>query len=269
MGLGDYAQARANFDAALQIMQRADLQWHIPPTRLGLACVRGNLGDYGGAVQELRATIESVDRLKLPRYQLMAYEMLASLLLDVGLNRQALEAMQRWRALGESTGITFWRVRGQATHAIARVRLGDLDLGPALSATLNEARERLERSQMVRCLEGLAELALRRGEPAACMSMAGEMLALADGADMKELAARGHYWRGEALAALGERDAALEHLSSAAAGAEAIGRVRLARDATAALARVGGDAAHAARAAALAARIDESSRECSRAVGSA
>ncbi len=40
MGFGDYARARANFESALEIAQRADLQWHMGPTRLGLDCVR-------------------------------------------------------------------------------------------------------------------------------------------------------------------------------------------------------------------------------------
>ena len=53
-----------------------------------------------------------------------------------------------------------------------------------------------------------------------------------------------------------------EQLARAAAAAEKIGRVRLVRDATAALAKVGGDPAHHARAAALAARIEHSAREC-------
>jgi hypothetical protein len=90
------------------------------------------------------------------------------------------------------------------------------------------------------------------------------MLALADGAAMKELTARGRLWRGEALAASGQRDAGLEQLALAAAAAEKIGRVRLARDATEALARIGGDRAERARAAALAARIAEAARECER-----
>jgi hypothetical protein len=142
------------------------------------------------------------------------------------------------------------------------MRLGDLEVKPALNDTLRRARENDERSQMVRCLEGLAELALRRGEPDACRTLADEMLALADGAAMKELAARGHLWRGEALAASGQRDAGLEHLALAAAAAEKIGRVRLAKDATEALARIGGDRAERARAAALAARIADGAREC-------
>ena len=117
---------------------------------------------------------------------------------------------------------------------------------------------------MVRCLEGLAELALRRGEPDACAAHADEMLALADGAGMKELAARGQLWRGEALAALGKRDAAIDQLTLAAAAAEKVGRLRVMRDAAEALARLGGDAAHRERAAVLAARIEQSSRECER-----
>jgi tetratricopeptide (TPR) repeat protein len=269
MGLGDYAQARANFETALQIAERADLQWHIPPTRLGLACVRGCLGEYGSALQEMQQTVRSLERLKLPRYQVMAYELLTSLLLDVGLHELALETSQRGLAIADSANITFWRVRSEATHAIARLRLGDLDVGPALNETLRRAREHDERSHMIRCLEGLAELALRRGEPEACSAVAAEMLALADAAAMKELAARGRLWRGQALAALDDREAALEQLSPAAADAAAIGRVRLARDAAEALARVSGNHAHHARAAALATRIEDSARECGRLMASA
>jgi len=264
MGIGDYAQARANFEAALQIAERADLQWHIPPTRLGLACVRGCLGEYGVALNDTRQTIRSLERLKLPRYQVMAYELLTSLLLDVELNQQALETSQRGLALADSAKITFWRVRSEATNAIARMRLGDLEVGRALSGTLRRARDNDERSQMVRCLDGLAELSLRRSDLDACAAQAEEMLALADGAGLKELAARGHRWRGEALAALGKHDAAVEQLALAAEAAETIGRVRLARDATEALAKVSGDVAHRTRASGLAARIAVSARECER-----
>jgi predicted ATPase/DNA-binding XRE family transcriptional regulator len=262
LGIGDYVQARVNFEVALEIAQRADLQWHIPPTRLGLACVRGASGEYGSALRDLRQTITSLERLKLPRYQVMAYELLASLLLDVELNQQALETAERGLALADSARLRFWRVRSEATHAIARMRLGDLDVGPALNETLRQARHNDERSQMVRCLEGLAELALRRGEVDACSALAEEMLALAGGGAMPELAARGHFWRGEALAALRKRGPAVEQLMLAAAAAEKIGRVRLAKDAYEALARLDGEPAQRARASALAARMADSRREC-------
>ncbi|HEY3518408.1 MAG TPA: AAA family ATPase [Gammaproteobacteria bacterium] len=262
LGIGDHAKARVYFDAALEIAQRADLQWHIPPTLFGLAGVRGYLGDYGGAVRDLKQLISSLEQSRLPRYLLMAYEMLASLLVEVGLNRRALEASERGRTLADSAQMTFWGGRREGTHAIVRMRLGDLDVEPALTRTLRWARDNEERAQMVRCLEGLTELALRRGELGACGAFAEEMLALAEAAGMKELAARGHLWRGEALAASGKRDAAIEDLALAAAGAEELGRVRLTRDATDALARVTGDAGDRARASVLAARIDEAARAC-------
>jgi hypothetical protein len=238
------------------------LQWHIPPTLLAMACVSGHLGDYGGAVNDLRESLRSMERLKLPRYQLMAHEMLASMLLDVGLSERAHEESERGLTLAEAAGITFWRARREGTHAIARMRLGDLDVGPALHQTLRWARENDERSQMVRCLEGLAELALRRGELDACGKLADEMLALAEGAAMKELAARARLWRGQALAALGNRDSAVDELGRASAAAEEIGRVRVALDACEALAKVSGDASHRARASALAERIAASARDC-------
>ncbi len=266
-GLGDYAQARINFEAALEIAQRADLQWHIPPTLLGIACVQGYLGDYGGAVSSVQQTLQSLERVKLPRYQLMAYEMLASLLLDVGLNEQALEASERGRVLAADAGITFWRGRRDGTHAIARIRLGDLDVGGDLDDTLRWARDNSERSQRVRCLEGLAELALRRGEPDACRAVGEEMLALAADAAMPELAARGRLWSGQALAALGERSSAIEQLELAAAAAEEIGRMRLASEATDALAGLTGDPAQRARAAALATEVAAGAHRCARIMG--
>jgi len=224
--------------------------------------VLGHLGDHSGAVSAVRQTIRSLERLQLVRYQLMAYEMLASLLLELDLNEQALEASQRGLALAKSAGIPFWQGRAEATHAIARMRLGDLEVGPALTSTLSWTRENRERTKMIRCLEGLAELALRRGEPEICRALADEMLALAEGGAMRDLSARALFWRGEALAALGKRDEALKVLGRAASAAEKIGHVRVAKDATEALGRVSGDAAHRARASALAARIEASAREC-------
>jgi tetratricopeptide (TPR) repeat protein/transcriptional regulator with XRE-family HTH domain len=264
IGLGNYARALVNFEAALEMARRADLEWHIPPTRIGLAWVRGAQGDYSGAVSEMRDIIRSLERSKLPRYQLMAYELLSCLLLELGLNRQALATSQLGLALHDTTGITFWRVRSEATNAIARMRLGDLEVRFALNTTLSWARENDERSQMVRCLDGLAEVALRRGDVDECRAAADEMLTLAGDAKMQELAARGLLWRGEALAALSQRDAAIEQLALAAAAAEEIGRVRIARDATGSLAKLGGEPAHRARAAALGERIAASARECER-----
>ncbi len=149
------------------------------------------------------------------------------------------------------------------------MRLGDLDVGPALNRTLSRARENNERSQMIRCLEGLAELALRRGELDVCGALGAEMLALAEAGAMSELAARARLWSGEALAAAGERAAAVEQLALAAAAADKIGRVRLARDTAAALVKAGGDSEQRARADALSARLENEARECERLMATA
>ena len=120
----------------------------------------------------MRQTIRSLERLKLPRYQVMAYELLTSLLLDLDLNQQAFETSERGlarRRLPRESSSGAYAARRR--NAIARMRLGDLEVGPALNGTLSRARENDERSQMVRCLEGLAELALRRGELDACSAL--------------------------------------------------------------------------------------------------
>lgn len=264
MGLGDYAEAEKSFDAALEIARRADLEWHIPPTRMGLAWVHGCRGAYAEAVRDLRETLASLERASLPRYRLMAYEVLASLLLDVGLPREALAAAEQARTLVDTAKIRFWQVRIEATRAIARMRLGELGMGAALRELAALARANEERAQLVRAIEALAELALSRGEPDACRAHAEELIEIADGAGMRELEARARILRGEALAARGEHAAAAAELAHAAEAAERIGRLRLASDAADALARIGGDAAQRKRAAELAARLDASARECAR-----
>ena len=258
MGLSEYPTALANYESALEIAQRADLQWHMGPTLLGLDHVRACTGRYGEAWTGLTRTLRWLESLRQTRYQLMAYDFLGNLLLDLGLDAKAVEYSERGLALAREARITFWRPRIEANLAIARMRLGHLEVGPALDGALRHARENSERGQMVRCLEGLTELALRRGDAEGCLALASELLSHADTAGLKEFAAQARRWRGEALAVTGKREAATEQLSLAAATAGEIGRVRFAWDATAALARISGSAAHRARADALAAQIGNS-----------
>ena len=262
MGLGDYGKAQANFESALEIAQRADLQWHMGPTLLGLDHVRACTGRYGEAWRGMHGTLRWLESLKQTRYQLIAYNLLGNLLLDLGLDGKAVDYSERALALARDARITFWRPYIEANLAIARMRLGHLDVGPALEGAMRDARENSERNQMVRCLEGLTELALRRGDAEGCLALAAELLSHAETAGMKEIATQARRWCGEALAATGRREAATEQLSLAAASAGDIGRVRLAWDATAALARIGRSAAHRACADALAAKIRNSLEGC-------
>jgi tetratricopeptide (TPR) repeat protein len=239
MGLADYAAAESRLAAALEIAERADLQWHRGPILLGLdhvAACRGRYGEaYGGMTRNL-AWLESLAQV---RYALMAYLFLAELLLDVGRNREAAEHIQRALALGSAASITFWRPRMEADLAIARMRLGALDAGPALEREAAQCRTQRELYQLTRCIEGLAELALARGDALECMRHAEDLLALAEAQSLDELAGTAHRWRGEALAAQGERAGALAELRIAGRTARRIGRVRHVYDVERALAKLG------------------------------
>ena len=258
MGLGDYAKAEAIFQSALDIAQRADLQWHMGPTLLGIDHVRACTGRYGEAWTGMTKTLRWLESLRQTRYQLIAHDLMGHLLIDLGLHQRAIELSERALALARAARITFWRPRIEANLAIASIRFGRLDVGPLLENALHHAREHREGTQQVRCLEGLAELALARGDAAACLRFSGELLSLAERGGLKELAAHARRWRGEALAAGGDAAAATAELRLAAVAADQAGRVRLALDAARALAKLDPAGGHGARAEALWGRIRDS-----------
>jgi tetratricopeptide (TPR) repeat protein/transcriptional regulator with XRE-family HTH domain len=264
-GLGDYPRAIANFEAALDIARAADLQWHLGPTLLGLDHVRACTGRYGEAWSGMQETLRRLESLGQVRYQLIAHDFLGHLLLDLGLNELAVEHLERGLALGRDTGIMFWRAALDAHLAVARSRLGKEDVAPALRATLEQTRRTSERYLMVRCLDGLAEIALAAGDASRCRTYADELLAIAEADGLRELEAGARRWRGEALLAEQDYVQALAELSHAAVLASNIGRVRLQMDGEAALARVHGaqgriDAAqhHGAKARSIAQAIEKS-----------
>jgi len=239
-GLGDYPRAVASFEAALAIARAADLQWHIGPTLLGLDHVRACTGRYGEAWSRMRETLRWLESLRQVRYQLIAHDFMGHLLLDLGLNEQALEQLERGLALGRDTGIMFWRPTIETHVAVSRSRLGQKDVAPALQVTLEQTRRSSERYLMVRCLDGLAEIALAAGDASRCRAYGDEMLALARANGLREIEALARRWRGEALLAEKAYVQARAELAGAAALAEQIGRVRLQMDAQAALARLSG-----------------------------
>jgi tetratricopeptide (TPR) repeat protein len=261
-GCGDYARAAAHFEAALDIARAADLQWHLGPTLLGLDHVRACTGCYGEAWLGMQRTLQQLQELGQLRYQFIALDAIGHLLLDLGLEAQALELLQRGQALARDSGILFWRATLDAHAAVARARLGDMSDTALLQLTLQHARAHAERYMQVRCLGALAEMALLEGDAARCHAMADELLHIADAEGLREQQAVARRWRGEAW--LHERAfaPALDELTQAAALAEPLGRVRLMLDLQRALARLHeqrGQAAaaapHHAQAQALAQRI--------------
>lgn len=264
-GLGDYPRAAANFEMALQIARAADLQWHIGPTLLGLDHVRACTGRYGEAWRGLQDTLRWMESLGQTRFQLIAYDIIGELLLDLGLNELALEQLQRGLALGRDTGIGFMRATIHAQAAVARTRLGQRDAGSPVESALEQTRRTSERFLMVRCIGVLAEIALATGDAQRCRAHADELLAIAELDKLRELEASARRWRGEAMLADAAYAEAEMELLRAAMIAKEIGRVRLEMDVEAALDRLfqaqgNRDAAHlhATRTHAIARAIEQS-----------
>lgn len=237
-GLGDYPRATANFEAALDIARTADLQWHFGPILLGLDHVRACTGHYGEAWSGMQNTLHWLDSLGQARYQLIALDCIGHLLLDLGLNELAIEHLERGLALGRDTGILFWRATIDTHLAVARSRLGQKDVAPALQTTLEQTRRTSERYMMVRCIDGLAEIALAAGAARRCRAYGDELLAIAEPNGLRELEAVARRWRGAALFVEKDYVEAQAELSRAAALAEAIGRVRLQMNVESVLARL-------------------------------
>jgi tetratricopeptide (TPR) repeat protein/transcriptional regulator with XRE-family HTH domain len=237
-GLGDYPRAISNFEAALDIARAADLQWHFGPTLIGIDHARACTGRYGEAWADMQKTLQWLESLSQARYQLIAIVSIGHLLLDLGLNELAVEHLERGMALGSDTGILFWRATIETHLAVARSRLGQKVEIAALQKTLEQTRRTSERYMMVRCLEGLAEIAFASGDANRCRAHADELLLIAEANGLRELQAEARRWRGEAMSAEKKYAEAQVELSHAAELAEDIGRVRLQMDVQNALSRL-------------------------------
>lgn len=264
-GLGDYPRAIANFEAALEIARAADLQWHVGPTLLGLDHARACTGRYGEAWTGMQKTLHWLEGLRQVRYQIIAYDLIGHLLLDLGLNEQAIEQLERGIALGHDTGILFWRATIDTHLAVARSRLGQKIVTSALQTTLEHTSRTSERYMMVRCIEGLAEISLAAGDASRCRTYGDELLEIAEANGLRELQAVARRWRGEALYVEKDYAAAQAELSRAAVLAEDVGRVRLQMDVQVALARTlakqgqhGAAQHHSAKARAISKAIEKS-----------
>jgi tetratricopeptide (TPR) repeat protein len=235
MGLADYPRAAATLEASLEIARKADLQWHMGPTLLGLDHLRACAGKYDEAFAGMVKTLRWLESVKQVRYQLIAYDLIGHLLLDSGEPKEAAAWCLRGLELARSARITFWCPRIEANLAIARLRLGEFGVTAELERAAGYCRQNSESFQLARCLEGLAELALARGDAAACLGHAGELLSLVEAPGLRELAAEARRWRGAALLAQGRLDEGRRELSAAARTADDVGRSRLAADARTAL----------------------------------
>lgn len=237
-GLGDYPRAIANFEWALEIARAADLQWHLGPTLLGLDHARACMGHYGEAWVGMQQTVHWLESLKQVRYQLIAAVCVGYLLLELGMNELAIKHLESGIALSRDSGIQFWRAAIDTHLVVAYARLGQPIDTSTLQATLEKTRRTSERYMLVRCLEGLAEIAFAAGDTHSCRIYSDELLAIAELNGLRELEAVARYWRGRAMLAEKNFVEAKTELSPAAVIAEDIGRVRLQLDTQFALAHL-------------------------------
>jgi hypothetical protein len=104
----------------------------------------------------------------------------------------------------------------QANHAIDQLRQGDLSVEGQLQEALNIALAPNQGMHAARCLEGLAEFYLARGDLEKTLAFAGRLLRLGQGGGLREMVAQAHRWQGEALLAAGRLEQAEIELKQAA-----------------------------------------------------
>jgi tetratricopeptide (TPR) repeat protein len=238
IGLADYRRAETLLLEAQAIAREAGLEWHRLAALAELAGNYSLLGDYRQALAYMQEALELAEGLGSRR--------LRSFALDVrGTIWQELNQLERAEAdhtagirVAKEGGNGFWLPRLQANLAIDRLRRGDLSVGETLQAVLEDALAHELQGHAVRCLEGLAEWGLAKGEPQQALAYVAQLHELAEPGGMREVVAQAARWRGEARLVLGQWEAATADLQQALTLAKELGRLRLVWDVQAALARL-------------------------------
>jgi tetratricopeptide (TPR) repeat protein/tRNA A-37 threonylcarbamoyl transferase component Bud32 len=238
-GLADYDRAKELFRRAVKISQSAHLEWHASQELGPLGFAYSLSGDYKQGLTYLNRSLELAASIGARRFQSNLLDMQGMIWQELNLLDRAKAAHEQAIQLAEQAGAGWWLPRIQANLAIDRLRLGNLsEVEETLQAALAHALQHRLEIHAVRCLEGLAELALVQGQPQQAIQYAKRLQAVAEPGKMREVMAQAHRWRGEALLASGELEAATAELKQALALAEAIGRPRLKWDIHALLVKV-------------------------------
>lgn len=232
----NYRQAQAYLQMSLKLLDETSLPWHRLPTLFILGLVTGFLGDYEPGIRYIQDAIEETGRLHSPRHRSTALDFLGCLYRDLNLLELAEIAFEEGLDIARQAGIGFWAPRLQANLAITRIRRGDFSVENDLLASLETARQRGQDIHAAVSLQGLAELAVQRGEFNRAIGITTELGELAE-FGMQEALAQAFRWRGEALLGLGDREAAKATLIKAVDLAGQIEKPRLAWEVHSALAR--------------------------------
>lgn len=222
-GLGDYAQALRCAEEGLAIAEAADQVWHEGPLHLLKADALRCMGHVGQAQALLEAEVERSQALTHARFGIMALDMLGRLFCEVGRHAEAEDCWQSALAASHQHDVHFWRAQLMAGLAQARLQQGLQVDWVGLNAASEAARARRDRYVHARCLEVQAEGALANGKSEEAGAFARQMLALAEPAGMRELAAIARFAFGRAMAPSSPARAR-RHIDAALSEAETIGR---------------------------------------------
>ncbi|HMM43487.1 MAG TPA: LuxR C-terminal-related transcriptional regulator, partial [Thermomicrobiales bacterium] len=210
------ALATESLDLAHQIDWRAGEAYAFLNLGAHLAVV-GDIGRASAAIDDGIRIAEEIDHQEWIVVGHLARGGLRRFLLDT---ESALEQFDSALALSRSSGTSHFQTYAAAIIAATHIDTGDLDAATASLATLDPRMPTRTVSQrFASMVRGM--LALARGDAAAALEIADDLLATAIGvtsdADIPHVA----LLRGQALAALGRTDEAVTALHAAASGASA------------------------------------------------
>lgn len=235
-----YEKALEYVQQAIAISRPAQMDWHTAPIHFVTAKVLGSLGRYDEALVHAHEANAITERIGARYFQTIALDTIGELYREIGMLDKAEAYHNQACDKASETNVGNWLPRIQANLAIDRVRLGrlDADVESLLQKNLTLTLQRGQELHTVRCLEGLVELSLAKGDFHAALDYAKQSFDLAEPRGMREAATRACFLRGQTLLQMGDLPAAEAALQDAAVREQQLGRPRLALDIHQALANV-------------------------------
>lgn len=222
-GTADYGRALACAEEGLAVAEAAEQTWHVGPLHLLQADAWRCMGRTRDAQALLEAEVERSQALAHARFGIMTLDMLGRLFDEEGRHADAADCWQRALVASRRHQVHFWREQLMAGLARARLAQGlEVDWSELHAASV-AALARRDRYVHARCLEVLAEGALAAGHHTRAIDFASRLLALAEPAGMRELAAIARWSLGRALRKTAPEQARTE-LEAALTAARQIGR---------------------------------------------
>lgn len=233
-----YEKALGYVQQAIAISRPAQMDWHTAPIQFVTAKVLGSLGRYDEALVHAHEANAITERIGARYFQTIALDTIGELYREIGMLDKAEAYHNQACDTASETNAGNWLSRIQANLAIDRIRQGRLDVEPLLQKNLALTLQRGQELHTPRCLEGLVELSLARGDFQSALDYAEQSFNLAEPRGMREAAARACFLRGQTLLQVGDFPAAEAALQDAAVREQQLGRPRLALDIHQALAKV-------------------------------